>query len=107
MPDTNDLRAALHKVRDAAKDVVKPGGWESGPALDDAIGQHLGTISHEYGFGQAHLRALLGAVQNKCKAWQGARKQEASAPGLDDLRLAAHEDAEDIVARCDSILAAL
>jgi hypothetical protein len=107
MLENNDLRAAVIDVRDAAKDVAKPGGWENAAALDAIVAQRIGTIGTAIPSSAVHLEALRGIVWEKCDAWQKARAQEEQSGGLESVRLAAHQDAEDLVAHSDAFIASL
>jgi hypothetical protein len=107
MSEISALAAAVREVRDAANDVVRPGGWESADILDGVVARHLTTIGESYDFAQRHLGELRGIVWQKCDIWQKARAQIIAAPMVEPLRLAAHQDAEDLMAHCDSLLSAL
>ena len=100
------LAAAVRAIRDAAKDVTKPGGWENLHELDVAIEGNFAKIGTDYPGMQQHLMDLRRTVLAKCEAWLRERKSAGDAPA-EDARLAVHQDAEDLIRHSDILLAAL
>ncbi len=107
MPEIDELLNAARELRGAAKDVVGPGGWENADALDGAIVRHLKILGADFPLAAPHLANLRRIVWEKCDAWQKARAQEKASGPSDSIRLAAHQDAEDLVSHSDALLAAL
>ena len=91
---TNDkLAAAVRTIRDAAKDVTKPGGWENIHELDAAVEHNFTQLGTDYRGMQQHLMDLRRTVLAKCDAWLRERKTAGDTPVVDDARLAVHQDA--------------
>src|SRR5471032_3112104 len=105
---SNDkLAAAVRAIRDAAKDVSKPGGWENLHELDAAIERNFAKIGADYPGMQQHLMDLRRTVLAKCEAWLRERKSTGDSPVAEDARLAVHQDAQDLIRHSDILLAAL
>ena len=101
------LVAAVRAIRDAAKDVTKPGGWENLHELDGAVEHNFTKIGADYPGMQQHLMDLRRTVLAKCEAWLRERKVAGDAPVVEDVRLVVHQDAEDLIKHSDILLAAL
>jgi hypothetical protein len=99
--------ASVRAIRDAAKEVTKPGGWENLHQLDAAIEHNFNKIGADYPGMQPHFMDLRRTILTKCEAWLQERKAVGDAPVLEDDRLAVHQDAEDLIRHSDILLAAM
>jgi hypothetical protein len=104
---SDKLVAAVRALRDAAKDVTRPGGWENLHGLDAAIEHNFAEIGADTPGMQQHLLDLRRVVLEKCEAWLRERKSAGDAPVAEEARLAVHQDAEDLIRHSDILLAAL